>query len=33
MDELKVYEPLTRYYWRHPDSPVLPREDLHKKHG
>ena len=33
MDELKIYEPLTRYHWHHPDSPVLPWEDLHKKHG
>ena len=33
MDQLEVYEPLTRYYWCHPDSPILPWEDLHKKHG
>lgn len=33
MDELQAYEPLTHYHWHHPNSPVLPQEDLHKKHG
>jgi hypothetical protein len=33
MDELQPYEPLTCYHWHHPNSPVLPQEDLpvHKK--